>query len=244
MHTFMKTGGMLPPAGQRRTLWMYFSLIFVFTFMWLPFIVITFIWGPASPTVDSTWVLWSGAQFSHLQGLATVWAILFKQDIRVAFLGTLTCGKYHEIAETLNSAGRSGSRTNDSTNFNTTRRSNEQSYTYSSNRQQSIASRNFSSVHEILGTLTSHAEYIEEDGKKGSDSDKSKEIEMIILDEVDPALRGLSDLLEEGSRESFPTSIDLVEDVNGADDSSEDTFIDDPVTISAEDIIIEDPTTS
>ena len=87
-------GGMLPPPGQRTTLWMYFSLIFVFVFMWLPFIIITFVYGPASPTDDSTWVLWTGAQFSHFQGLATVWTILFKKDIRAAFCGTVTCGRY------------------------------------------------------------------------------------------------------------------------------------------------------
>ena len=57
--------------------------------------IITFIWGPASPNVDSTWVLWVGAQFSHLQGLATVWTILFKPDIRLAFLDTVTCGRYN-----------------------------------------------------------------------------------------------------------------------------------------------------
>ena len=77
--------------------------------MWLPFIVITFVWGPASPGVDSTWVLWSGAQFSHLQGLATVWTILFKPDIRAAFLGTITCGKWHGCQEEERSQHQSGS---------------------------------------------------------------------------------------------------------------------------------------
>mmetsp|Transcript_3957 Transcript_3957/g.5771 ORF Transcript_3957/g.5771 Transcript_3957/m.5771 type:complete len:699 (+) Transcript_3957:190-2286(+) len=101
--------GMLPPPGQRSTLYMYFSLIFVFVFMWLPFILITFAWGPARPGVDSTWVLWIGAQFSHLQGLATVWTILFKVDIRSAFVGTISCGKL-KLEQISNTAARSRSR--------------------------------------------------------------------------------------------------------------------------------------
>ena len=42
--------GMVPPVGRRRNLALYFfRLIFVFVFMWLPFIVITFVVNPAIP---------------------------------------------------------------------------------------------------------------------------------------------------------------------------------------------------
>ena len=125
---------------------------------------------------------------------------------------------------------QSHSRTNDSTIYNTTRRSNEQSHTYASNKQQSITSYNFSSVHEILGTLTSQAECREKDGRKGSDSDgEIKRMEMISRgDEVDSDLRCLQDLLED--RESNPTSGISNADANERDgsDSSEDAFDDDP----------------
>lgn len=125
---------------------------------------------------------------------------------------------------------QSHSRTNDSTYYNTTRRSNERSHTFASNQQQSIASHKFSSVHEILGTLTSQAECREKDGRKGSDSDgEIKRMEMISRgDEVDSDLRCLQDLLED--RESNPTSGISNADANERDgsDSSEDAFDDDP----------------
>ena len=35
-------GGMIPPEGQRRTLGVYLSLIFIFVVMWLPFIIVAF----------------------------------------------------------------------------------------------------------------------------------------------------------------------------------------------------------
>lgn len=209
-------GGMLPPPGQRSTLWMYFSLIFVFTLMWLPFIVITFIWGPASPSVDSTWVLWAGAQFSHFQGLATVWTILFKQDIRLAFYGTVTCGQYQEEREERSQGiSRSGSHSRTSNTRRLTRQSTEQTHTYASNQrlqsrsirhQSSIVSHNFSSVHEILGPFASQVDIPHEsrdkDEKKEKDSDEEIKGMAINYGEVDPNLRGFQDLLEEGSRES------------------------------------------
>ena len=206
---------MLPPLGQRSTLSMYFSLFFVFTSMWFPFIVTTFIWRPASPIVDSTLVLWAGAQFSNFQGLATVWTILFKQDIRIAFLGTVTCGKYQEEREERSQGiSRSGSHSRTSNTRRLTRQSTEQTHTYASNqrlqscsiRQSSIVSHNFSSVHEILGPFASQVEIPHEsrdkDEKKETDSDEEIKGMVINYGEVDPDLRGFQDLLEEGSRES------------------------------------------
>jgi len=168
-------GGMLPPPGQRATLYMYFSLIFVFVFMWLPFILITFVWGPASPGVDSTWVLWIGAQFSHLQGLATVWTILFKMDIRSAFVGTLSCGKM-KLEPRPNPASRSRS----SGGTSNTRRSTERTRNISGSIQlQSMVSHPsrtespdnrpaapLESINEVLG---SHVEPREPRVPRGED---------------------------------------------------------------------------
>ena len=115
--------------------------------MWLPFIVITFVWGPASPGVDSTWVLWSGAQFSHFQGLATVWTILFKPDIRACFLGTITFGKWHGAQEEeRRTRSRSGSRSRSGTG-NTRISSDRTPRTVASNNQRHSISR-FSSNHD------------------------------------------------------------------------------------------------
>ena len=77
-------------------------------------------WGPASPGVDSTWVLWIGAQFSHLQGLASVWTILFKLDIRAAFVGTISCGQM-KLGSRANPASRSRSGSTSNTGTERTR---------------------------------------------------------------------------------------------------------------------------
>lgn len=153
-------GGMMPPPGQRSTLYMYFSLIFVFVFMWLPFILITFVWGPASPGVDSTWVLWIGAQFSHLQGLASVWTILLKLDIRSAFIGTISCGKM-KLEPRPNPQARSRSSGGTSNTGRSTRTRNItgsiqlQSMVSVPSRTESPENRpaaNLDSINEILGT--------------------------------------------------------------------------------------------
>ena len=152
-------GGMLPPPGQRSTLYMYFSLIFVFVFMWLPFILITFVWGPASPGVDSTWVLWSGAQFSHLQGLASVWTILFKLDIRAAFVGTISCGMM-KLRPRANSTARSRSRSTSNTGTERTRNISGSIQLHSMvsqpSRTESLEYRQTSaleSINEVLGSV-------------------------------------------------------------------------------------------
>lgn len=154
-------GGMLPPPGQRSTLYMYFSLIFVFTFMWLPFILITFVWGPASPGVDSTWVLWIGAQFSHLQGLATVWTILFKLDIRSAFVGTISCGKMkleprpNPVARSRSSGGTSNTGRSTERTRNISGSIQLQSMVSHPSRTESPENRPagaLESINEILGT--------------------------------------------------------------------------------------------
>ena len=47
-------------------------------------------------------VFWIGATWSHLQGLVSVWAIALKPDIRIAFIGTVTCGLYTPSDEVQN----------------------------------------------------------------------------------------------------------------------------------------------
>jgi len=84
--------GMVPPVGRRRNLALYFfRLIFVFVFMWLPFIVITFVVNPALPGPQNPWLLWTGAAWSHLQGLVSVIVSCTKEDIKDCLVGTLTC---------------------------------------------------------------------------------------------------------------------------------------------------------
>lgn len=87
---------MLPPVGRRRNLAIYFfRLVFVYVFMWLPAVVISFIWGTYSYSDGSernTWIYAAGATWSHLQGLVSVIVSLTKPDIKKAFLGTITCG--------------------------------------------------------------------------------------------------------------------------------------------------------
>ena len=84
--------GWIPPAGRRRNLAVYFfRLIFVFVAMWLPFIIIAFVWAPASSSQNSYWVLWVGASWSHLQGLVSVLFALTKEDVKDCFIGTVTC---------------------------------------------------------------------------------------------------------------------------------------------------------
>ena len=84
--------GMVPPVGRRRNLALYFfRLIFVFVFMWLPFIVITFVVNPAIAGPQNPWLLWTGAAWSHLQGLVSVIVSCTKEDIKDCLVGTLTC---------------------------------------------------------------------------------------------------------------------------------------------------------
>ena len=175
-------GGMLPPPGQRTTLYMYFSLIFVFVFMWLPFIVITFVWGPASPGVDSTWVLWIGAQFSHLQGLATVWTILFKSDIRAAFLGTISCGQLKLEQASRSSRPRSGSSrgTNNTGSTQPTRNVSGSILLNSMISQESrVSTENrfgpgLESINEILGSAPQAASREPRGGRGGGGDDETK----------------------------------------------------------------------
>jgi len=216
-------GGMLPPPGQRTTLWMYFSLIFVFVFMWLPFIIITFVYGPASPTVDSTWVLWVGAQFSHFQGLATVWAILFKKDIRAAFCGTVTFGRYKGKFQQTSS--QNGSRSNSSGMISRTQRltydrNNSNENTSNSNarhsfitRESRMSSLQLESIAEILGMSEPLPipNNIEEEGEKEeeeweenkpyTDVFAKSSIRSSLHEDIDPELRGHLDFLNESDDE-------------------------------------------
>jgi hypothetical protein len=206
-------GNMLPPEGQRSTLYMYFSLIFVFVFMWLPFIVITCVWGPAHPGVDSTWVVWIvGAQFAHLRGLATVWAILFKPDIRSAFVGTISCGKITKWEPRSSPGTRSRSRSGGTSNTvrSTERTGNvsgsiqllsmvsQQSRTGSTGYRRTSA---LESMNEILGCVEPRQPG---GGDKANTADKDRAFnasEMMLSssfeDDGNPELRGFEDLLSE-----------------------------------------------
>ena len=182
-------GRMLPPRGQRSTLYMYFSLIFVFAGMWLPFIIITFAWGPARPGVDSTWVLWIGAQFSHLQGLATVWTILFKLDIRAAFMGTISCGKW-KLEPRPSQGNTSGSGSRGSRTLRTEQRISGSMQIQSAVSQPSRASSvgslenrvdnrpvGLDSINEVLGDVSQSEPRDSRDPKEG-DKDNVAEKEM------------------------------------------------------------------
>jgi len=59
--------------------------------MWLPFIVITFVVNPALHGPQNPWLLWTGAAWSHLQGLVSVIVSCTKEDIKDCLVGTLTC---------------------------------------------------------------------------------------------------------------------------------------------------------
>ena len=113
--------GMLPPIGRRRNLAVYFfRLVFVFVAMWLPFIIIAFIVGPARPGVESSWLPWTSAAWSHLQGLASVLTSLTKPDIKNAYLGTLTFGWWDRKVERekAGSSKRRGSSTRRNSSLN------------------------------------------------------------------------------------------------------------------------------
>jgi hypothetical protein len=69
---------MLPPAGRRRILSIYFfRLAAVFVIMWLPGLLFLFV---TSAWLDP-WVQWAGGAWSHLQGLASAMVSLLKPDI-------------------------------------------------------------------------------------------------------------------------------------------------------------------
>ena len=80
---------MIPPMGRRRTLAVYFSrLVAVYLFMWIPFLLICTI---GNNTNISGWIYWSGATWSHLQGLVSAILSATKDDIREACCAFLLC---------------------------------------------------------------------------------------------------------------------------------------------------------
>lgn len=82
--------GMLPPAGRRKTLAMYFSrIVLIFIVMWLPSFLILFVVGSSH---SSPWILWWGSVIAHLQGLVSVMCCASKSDIKECLLDTLTLG--------------------------------------------------------------------------------------------------------------------------------------------------------
>ena len=104
--------GMLPPIGRRRNLAVYFfRLVFVFVAMWLPFIIIAFIVGPARPGVESSWLPWTSAAWI---------TSLTKPDIKNAYLGTPTFGWWDRKVERkkAGSAKRRGSSTRRNSSLN------------------------------------------------------------------------------------------------------------------------------
>mmetsp|Transcript_35972 Transcript_35972/g.86605 ORF Transcript_35972/g.86605 Transcript_35972/m.86605 type:complete len:442 (-) Transcript_35972:171-1496(-) len=83
---------LLPPAGKRRELSIYFFRIaFVFLFMWLPVLVVDFMLRG----ISSPWAVWSAAAWSHLQGLVSACLACLKPDVGQAvktFLWNVFCG--------------------------------------------------------------------------------------------------------------------------------------------------------
>jgi hypothetical protein len=64
-----------PPPGKRRTLTVYFGrMIVVVIVMWIPFLLVAYIFGPWAPP----WLLWSGGTASHLQAGACPFWLLWR----------------------------------------------------------------------------------------------------------------------------------------------------------------------
>lgn len=82
---------MLPPAGRRRNLAVYFfRLVFASVFMWLSFIIVAFVWGALASDDGgevNSWIFWAGASWSHLQGLISVLISLTKPRYERFVLG-------------------------------------------------------------------------------------------------------------------------------------------------------------
>jgi hypothetical protein len=86
---------LLPPMGRRRALVLYFSrLIFVYIFMWTPFLAICTI-GNVIPLNE--WVYWSGAAWSHFQGIVSCCFSAQKADIKESVLAFLTCREENDV---------------------------------------------------------------------------------------------------------------------------------------------------
>ena len=88
---------LLPPAGKRRLLALYFGrIVVVFLVMWGPFFLLNFVFALWMPT----WVMFFGGIFSHLQGPASAGVSLLKPDIYVAVQDFLhcKCGCFHSPA--------------------------------------------------------------------------------------------------------------------------------------------------
>lgn len=84
---------LFPPPGQRRLFTIYFGrLIIVFLVMWIPTLVLMFLFSPFMPQ----WVDFLGGSWSHLQGGISAILALLKPDIKDAFLKFLTCGCFIE----------------------------------------------------------------------------------------------------------------------------------------------------
>lgn len=79
---------LLPPAGKRRLLSIYFGrLVLVFLVFWVPTLLILFAFAPEV----SVWVRFAGGTWSHLQGCASAIITLLKPDIAEAVKNFITC---------------------------------------------------------------------------------------------------------------------------------------------------------
>ena len=82
---------MIPPAGRRRTLTIYFSrIVLVFIVMWIPYFLLAFIIGPSLPSLEAAWVIWAACVIAHLQGLVNVILCANKPDVKRCVLNTLS----------------------------------------------------------------------------------------------------------------------------------------------------------
>ena len=95
---------LFPPPGQRRLFTIYFGrLIIVFLVMWIPTLVLLFVFSEWVPE----WVDFFGGSWSHLQGGISAFLALLKPDIKDAFVRFLTCRcNFREDEDKIDSANR------------------------------------------------------------------------------------------------------------------------------------------
>jgi hypothetical protein len=89
---------LLPPRGKRRQLSLYYGrIVVVFISMWIPFLVVDFMFGAWMPL----WLKYLGGTLSHLQGITSALICLHKPDIYIAekkFFTCQSCRKSDDLA--------------------------------------------------------------------------------------------------------------------------------------------------
>jgi hypothetical protein len=94
---------LLPPIGRRRTLFLL-RLVFLYFAIWGPYLILSLI---GNFTAMPSWVLWSGAAVSHLQGALSVLFCTTDPDIKEAIMEFVCCKQ--KIVQRENDASVGGS---------------------------------------------------------------------------------------------------------------------------------------